>query len=140
MTVAPRVLAAVLIVAFAAGCASKRPVLYPNPHYLEVGEAAADSDVEDCVELAHSYGHEAPDPEKRVAGEAVKGSVAGAIVGGAVGWVLGNPGRGAGAGAAGGGAGGSLRGVSRARDPDPIEKRFVEVCLHDRGFQTVGWK
>jgi len=47
---------------------------------------------------------------------------------------------GAGAGAAGGGAGGSLRGVSRARDPDPIEARFVEVCLQDRGFQTVGWK
>jgi uncharacterized protein YcfJ len=140
MTVAPRALAVVLIVVLAAGCAPKRPVLYPNPHYLEVGEDVAAQDVQECVELAHTYGHEAPDPEDRVAGEAVGGSIAGAIVGGAVGWVLGNPGRGAGAGAAGGGAAGGLRGMSKARDPDPIEIRFVEVCLRDRGFLTVGWK
>jgi hypothetical protein len=30
--------------------------------------------------------------------------------------------------------------VSRVRDPDPIEMQFVETCLRNRGFQTVGWK
>jgi uncharacterized protein YcfJ len=139
MTVAPRALAVVLIVV-AAGCAPKRPVLYPNPHYLQVGDEVAEQDVQECIELAHAYGHEAPRPGDRVAGEAAGGSIAGAIVGGAVGWVLGNPGRGAGAGAAGGGAAGGLRGVSRVRDPDPIEMQFVETCLRNRGFQTVGWK
>jgi uncharacterized protein YcfJ len=140
MSVAPRALTVGLIVALAAGCAAKRPVLYPSPYYLEVGEEVAEFHIEECIELARSYGHEAPAPGERVAGEAAKGSFVGAIVGGAVGWVLGNPGRGAGAGAAGGGAGGGLRGASRTRDPDPIERRFVETCLQERGFQTVGWK
>ena len=32
-----------------AGCATRRPVLYPSPKLNEVGRAAARDDVEECV-------------------------------------------------------------------------------------------
>jgi hypothetical protein len=122
-----------------AACAPKRPVLYPNEHYREVGRAAAESDIDHCIELSVSEGHEV-DPGKQVAGSTVAGAAAGAVVGTAVGAVLGNPGRGAGAGAAGGGAKGLLRGSARASDLDPVQKRYVEECLIERGYKPIGWK
>ena len=47
---------------------------------------------------------------------------------------------GAAAGAAGGGAGGLMRGAWKSGDPDEIERRFVEQCLRDKGYQVIGWK
>jgi outer membrane lipoprotein SlyB len=120
-------------------CAKKRPVLYPNATYHAAGPTVAQKDIDDCVQMAADYGHET-DRGKNVAGSTVKGAAVGAAIGGAVGLVTGRPGRGLAAGAAGGGAGGMTRGAINSGDPDEIERRFVEQCLRDKGYQVVGWK
>jgi uncharacterized protein YcfJ len=120
-------------------CAKKRPVLYPNATYHAVGPTVAQSEIDDCIQMAADYGH-ATDQGKKVAGSTAKGAVVGGAVGGAVGLVTGRPGRGLAAGAAGGGAGGLARGAMKSGDPDEIERRFVEQCLRDKGYQVIGWK
>ena len=122
-----------------AACAKKRPVLYPNATYNSVGATAAKADIDDCIRLAADHGH-ATDAGKNVAKSTAAGATVGAAVGGAVGLVTGNPGRGLAAGAAGGGAGGLTRGAMKSGDPDEIERRFVEQCLRDKGYQVIGWK
>ena len=113
-------------------CAKKRPVLYPNATYNSAGEAAARTDIDDCIRLAADHGH-ATDSGKNVA----KSTAGGAAIGAAV---TGSPGRGLAAGAAGGGAGGLARGAMKSGEPDEIERRFVEQCLRDKGYQVIGWK
>jgi uncharacterized protein YcfJ len=120
-------------------CAKKRPVLYPNATYHAAGPSVAQSDIDECIQMAADYGH-ATDQGKKVAGSTAKGAAVGAAVGGAVGLVTGSPGRGLAAGAAGGGAGGLARGAMKSGDPDEIERRFVEQCLRDKGYQVIGWK
>jgi outer membrane lipoprotein SlyB len=61
-------------------------------------------------------------------------------VGAAAGAVVGRAGRGAAMGAAGGGSAGLLRGLFGSRDPDPVQKRFVEKCLREKGYQVIGWQ
>lgn len=120
-------------------CAKKRPVLYPNATYQAVGATAAQRDIDECIQMAADYGH-ATDRGENVARSTVGGAAVGAAVGGAVGLVTGRPGRGLAAGAAGGGAGGLTRGAMKSGTPDEIERRFVEQCLRDKGYQVVGWK
>ncbi len=120
-------------------CAKKQPVLYPNATYNAAGPTAAQADIDDCIRLAADHGH-ATDAGKNVAKSTAAGAAVGAAVGGAVGLVTGNPGRGLAAGAAGGGAGGLTRGAMKSGDPDEIERRFVEQCLRDKGYQVIGWK
>ena len=120
-------------------CAQKRPVLYPNATYQAAGATAAQRDIDECIQMAADYGH-ATDRGKNVAQSTVGGAAVGAAVGGAVGLVTGSPGRGIAAGAAGGGAGGLTRGAMKSGTPDEIERRFVEQCLRDKGYQVVGWK
>jgi hypothetical protein len=120
-------------------CAKKRPVLYPNPIYQSVGKAAAEADIDDCIQLAADHGH-ATDSGKNVATSTAKGAAVGAAVGGAVGAVTGRLGRGLAVGAAGGGAGGLARGAMKSGNPDEIERRFVEQCLRDKGYKVIGWK
>ena len=50
-----RVASAVVTAALLAGCASPRPVLYPNALYEEQGEQAAQAEVDRCIQLAHTY-------------------------------------------------------------------------------------
>jgi len=33
-----------------------------------------------------------------------------------------------------------VRGTSKAAEPSPIHKRFVEKCLRDRGYEPLGWE
>ena len=120
-------------------CAKKRPVLYPNLTYQTAGASGALADIDECVQLAADHGH-ATDYSKNMAASTAKGATTGSVVGGAVGAVTGRPGRGAAAGAAGGGAGGLMQGVWKSGDPDDIERRFVEKCLRDKGYQVLGWK
>ena len=30
--------------------------------------------------------------------------------------------------------------VHRARDPDPIEKAYVNRCLAQKGYEVLGWR
>ena len=121
-----RAAALLLPLAFLACSGTKRPVLYPNALYEEVGEAAAQEDVTHCIEVARA--HDLSD--ERTAGDAARGatrgSLIGAAVGAAMGWVLGNPGRGAAAGAAGGGHARSREGrhaLGRRRQRLPALRR-----------------
>ena len=65
-----------------AGCATQRPVLYPNAKLKRIGNEAAQRDVDDCMRMAEQYGVSPGIGEKvaRRAGE-------GAAVGGATGAV-----------------------------------------------------
>ena len=121
------------------GCAPKRPVLYPNRTLEEVGHAAAQRDIDDCLAFAEAYGLEAR-PEVRTAKSTAAGGAVGGAAGAASGAVRGNAGRRAGAWAAGGAAAGFMRGLFRWRDPDPIQARFVQICLSDQGYRVIGWR
>lgn len=130
----------VVTLLWVAGCATQRPVLYPNHTLQDVGWDAAQADVDACIDEARAYGAGGPHPAAKTAGSTVVGSAAGAAVGSVVGAVRGRPGRGAAAGAAGGAVGGFLRGVFRSRRVDPIEQRYVNICLSRQGYEILGWK
>ena len=121
------------------GCATKRPVLYPNYHLVMVGHEEAALDIEDCMALARDYGAESGKGEK-IAKDTVTGAAVGGATGAAVGAVVGDFGKGAAAGAAGGAAGALTRSVIRSGNPDPLFRRFVEKCLRDKGYETIGWR
>ena len=75
-------------------CADKRPVLYPNAHLKQVGHAAAQADIDACIQYAvdnEAAGNKGEEIAKSTAG----GAAVGGAVGAATGAVLGNLGRGA---------------------------------------------
>jgi len=136
----PRLLSLLLLAALALACAPKRPVLYPNETVNNVGWDAAQRDIDECLKFAEAYGL---DPNR--AARAAQSSAGGAAVGGATGATWGavrgvNAGNRAAAGAAAGATGGLMRGLFRWRDPDPIQVRFVAVCLRKQGYEVIGWK
>ncbi len=129
----------ILILIFC-GCARQRPVLYPNSYLSEVGNERAQADIDACVRLATEYGAEENKGEK-IAKDTAASAVVGAVAGAAVGAVLGdNVGRAAGAGAAGVGAATLTRKTIDSGEPDQVFRRFVEKCLHDKGYETIGWR
>jgi hypothetical protein len=130
--------AASLLALLLAGC-TKKPVLYPNATYLRAGEEVAERDVETCIEWAKAAGADT-NRAGRVAGSTAGGAATGAAAGAAAGAVRGGAGTGAAMGAAGAAAGGLVHGLLRWREPDPVEQRFVEQCLYERGYQPIGWR
>jgi len=121
-----------------AGCATHRPVLYPNPKLNEVGHTVARRDVEDCKHVADGL------VQSRAAGDAAKrtvtGSAVGAAAGAAGGAIWGNAGRGAASGAAGGAAAGLVSALFSAPEPSGIYKNAVNTCLAERGYRVIGWE
>ena len=120
-------------------CAQQRPVFYPNAHLKYVGKETAESDIEDCLQLAADYGAK-EDSAAKVAKDTAKGAAVGGAAGTAVGAVTGNLGVGAAAGAAGGGASSMTRSIIDSDKPGPVFKKFVDQCLRDKGYQTIGWR
>ena len=120
-------------------CAQQRPVLYPNAHLTHVGRETAESDIDDCIQLAIDYGAK-EDSGTKVAKDTAKGAAVGGAAGTAVGAVTGNLGVGAAAGAAGGGAASMTRSLINSGKPGPVFKKFVDQCLRDKGYQPVGWR
>ena len=127
------------VLVLSSGCSAKRPVLYPNETLNHVGWEAAQRDVDECLAFAESYGV-AGHPAARTAGSTAAGGAVGGAIGAAGGAVWGDPGRRAGVGAATGATAGFFRGLFRWRDPDPIEARFVGVCLAQQGYRVIGWR
>jgi len=122
------------------GCAQQRPFLYPNSHLAYVGHEKAQADIDACMQLAKKYGAEKNKGEK-IAKDTAAGAAVGAVAGAAIGAVLGNNvGRAAGVGAAGAGAATLTRKTIDSGEPDPLFRRFVEKCLHDKGYETIGWQ
>ncbi len=134
----PALLGAVVLLALP-GCSTKRPVLYPNHQIASTGPELVNDEVDRCIQSAKDYDLGERRPE-RVAERTVERGTVGAAAGAAGGAVWGNPGRGAATGAAAGAAAGFVRGVFRSRDPDPLHKRYVEICLRNEGYQVIGWK
>ena len=121
----------IFIILIFCGCAQQRPVLYPNSHLAYVGQEKAQADIDTCMHLAKKYG----------AGDTAAGAAVGAAAGAAIGAVLGNNvGRAAGVGAAGAGAATLTRKTIDSGEPDPLFRRFVEKCLHEKGYETIGWQ
>jgi hypothetical protein len=119
-------------------CAAKRPVLYPNARLQQAGEEQAREEVDECIAFAASHGH-GSEPAGRAATRTTGGAAVGAATGAAAGAVLGNAARGSAVGAAAGGTRSLLRGLFAWRDPDPIERGFVQECLSERGYRVIGW-
>ena len=130
---------AALALLFVAGCATnQKPVLYPNAHLKNVGDATAQRDIHVCIESAENSG------VSKSNNQVVKSGAQGAAVGGAtaaVGTLIrgGSVIQGAAAGAAVGGTAGAVHGAFR-NDVNPTYKNFVQRCLHDRGYDVIGWQ
>jgi outer membrane lipoprotein SlyB len=127
------------IINFTIGCSTKRPILYPNSKLQAVGKINAEHDVDYCIRLSGQAGVRTNQGEK-VFEKTAKGGVKGAAVGTAAGAVTGRVGRGAGVGAAARGMSGFIDGLFSSNDPDPIQRRFVEECLREKGYRPIGWQ
>jgi hypothetical protein len=139
---------AAIILSFAfVGCASQRPVLYPNERLQRVGQPAADRDINECMQRAEAYvasgGRNGKALEQAAVGGGT-GAAIGAAAGGAGGSVWGHAGTGAAAGAAGGAAAGVTRGLihglTRKQNPSPVYRNFVDRCLREKGYDPIGWQ
>ncbi len=121
-------------------CASPKPILYPNDQLEVVGRAAAAGGREVCRARADAAGAHR-DPGK--AGEIAKGTAVGGGIGAASGAVAGaisgSPGLGTAIGAAAGATAGLLRSLFKESRPSEAHVNFVNRCLHERGYDVVGW-
>jgi OmpA family protein len=139
-------LALVMLVLGLGACATPRPVVYPNAQYQRVGQAAAERDVDDCMQRAQQFvssGGHAAGAAGSVATSTAVGAGTGAAIGAVGGAVTGNAGEGAAVGAATGGTAGLLGGLfgaSQSRGPDPVFANYVDRCLRERGYDPIGWK
>ncbi len=119
---------------------SKKPVLYPNATYYDRGPEGAEFDIDQCRDWADAAGA-GTGRAGRLAGGTATGAATGAAAGAAAGAIRGGgAGIGAATGAAAAGAGSLVRGLFRWREPDAVERRFVEMCLRERGYQPIGWR
>jgi outer membrane lipoprotein SlyB len=133
-----RIAVAALTVVLNACAAMQRPVLYPNAHLKDVGDATAQRDIDECQQLAENSGMSKSNDQvvKRGAEGAAVGAAAGSVgtlVGG------GSVGAGAGVGAAIGATAGAVRGAFSDHG-NPIYRNFTQRCLQDRGYDVIGWQ
>jgi hypothetical protein len=133
-----RRLAACSIVLLVAGCATQRPVIYPNAHAQAVGEAQQRRDVDECIALADDTASSGE--AGALARDTAVGGTIGAASGAAGGAVYGNAGTGAAAGAAGGAVAGFLGRLFRPRPPNPGYVGVTNQCLQERGYRVAGWQ
>ncbi|MDH5563470.1 MAG: glycine zipper family protein [Nitrospirota bacterium] len=120
------------------GCSGPRPILYPNNHLKQVGQDQAEADMEECQQLAENYVPE--NDTATVAGNTAIGAGTGGAVGAVGGAIRGAAGSGAAFGAAVGATAGLIRGIFQASQPSPTYKAFVNRCLNERGYESIGWK
>ncbi len=124
-----------------AGCATHKPILYPNEHYQQVGADAAQADIQDCMAMAKEAGAFSSDGRTaQVATGTVAGGAVGSAAGAVGGAILGHPGRGAMVGAASGATAGFLRGLFKRSPPSAAFTNYVDRCLRDRGYDPTGWQ
>lgn len=130
-----------------AGCATQRPVLYPNEQFKRVGSSVAERDTGDCIHQAEVYVASDGRTGRAVQGAATEAATSasiGAAAGAAGGAVVGHGVTGAGVGAAGGAAASAARslihGLTGKQNPSPVFKNFVNHCLRDKGYDPIGWQ
>ena len=131
---------AVLVsVAAILGCATPAPVLYPNAHLENVGEAQSKRDIAYCETLANEYVQN-PSQVKKTAASGLGGAAGGAALGAIGGAIAGDAGQGAAIGAAVGAAAGILSSMSQSDTADPTFEAFVDHCLNQHGYKVIGWQ
>jgi hypothetical protein len=142
MAIKKMVLPLIIVVFLAAlsGCATKRPVLYPNDMLQQVGKTQSQADIDYCLQFAEEHG-----AKENTGGKIVKDSAGSALVGAAAGAAMaavfgGDIGESAAVGAAGAGAATATRGVINSGDPDAVFRSFVEKCLREKGYEPTGWR
>ena len=133
-----RLASLVLLALLALAACATHPIVYPNEKLRKSGQVSVEADTAACTAEAKEYLESGRVPE--LAKQTGEGAVVGGAVGAAVGAVTSSVGRGAAAGAAGGAAGSLAHGLWHWRDPDPVEKRYVERCLSERGYDVIGWR
>ena len=102
-----------LVLLCAAGCATtQKPVLYPNAHLKNVGDATAQRDIGECMQLVENSG------VAKSGNQVVKRGAEGAAVGGTA---------------------GAVHGAFR-NDTSPTYRNFVQRCLRERGYDVIGWQ
>ena len=122
-----------------AGCATQRPVLYPNVKYNQVGPEIAQRDVDDCIRFAEQSGVTYSAGGK-VARSGAEGAAVGGAAGAGAGAVRGNVGERAATGAAAGAAAAATRGAIHSGEPGSVYRGFVQRCLRERGYDVIGWQ
>lgn len=120
-------------------CAGNQPVLYTSPAGGDPNAGAAAA--AECGRLAEQagatrYGGQVGQTATDTARNAAAGAAAGAV-GGAI---AGNVAQGAGIGAAGAAAATLVQRIFAPPAPNPAYRAYVERCLRDKGYETVGWK
>jgi outer membrane lipoprotein SlyB len=131
---------AIALLALVAACGMRKPVVFKDDHYQEVGEAQVQQDVSDCMEVAKSEVGAGSGELGQTATRTATGTVVGGAAGAAGGAIWGNPGRGAASGAVAGFVGGLLSSLFGKKEPDPVYKGYVDRCLRQRGYDVAGWR
>ena len=140
----PTVWIAGSILLLISACSSTGPIIYPNTHFLSMGKAAAEKDIEVCRKLAESAGASEENGKLgNVASSTAMGAGVGAASGAVGGAIYGAAGQGSVVGAASGAVAGLLRGIlysSRSSRPNQAYVNFVSRCLQEKGYEVTGWQ
>lgn len=121
------------------GCASNQPVIYAGPTGGD--RAVSDAAVAECGRQAEAAGaRQSGGQAGEVAKDTAKGAATGAVAGAVGGAIAGNVGQGVGIGAATGAAVNLVQRLFVPAAPNPAYRAYVERCLQDKGYQTVGWQ
>ena len=120
------------------GCSAQKPVLYPNAHLSKVGHSQAQLDIDACCRQADAYVKSGAGSQ--IAKDAAVAGTVGGATGAAAGAVWGSAGKGSAAGAAAGVTAAATRGLFKAKEPSPVYKNFVNRCLQEKGYSTIGWQ
>ncbi len=121
------------------GWQNRRPHLYPNAHYQEVGPETAQMDIAGCMARA-DVGAPQESTGRDAAVNTVGGAAGGAALGAIAGAIAGNAGTGAATGAAVGGAAGLGKTAYDKRKPSETYQGYVDACLREKGYEVIGWK
>ena len=134
-----RILVAMVVLFLCTGCAAKRPVLYPNELYRSTGSEKAQQEIDDCLkraEEANAQGRLADEVALKTGKSALVGGATGAVIGAISGSAL----RGGLIGAAAGGTVALVSSAMKGPEDSPVFRRFVEICLYEKGYQVLGWQ
>ncbi len=134
-----RLLFVMVILSISTGCAAKRPVLYPNEVYRSTGSEKAQQEIDDCLkraEEANAQGRLADEVALKTGKSALVGGATGAVIGAISGSAL----RGGLIGAAAGGTVALVSSAVKGPEDSPVYRRFVELCLFEKGYQVLGWQ
>lgn len=136
-----KILPIILTSALLLGCAKAKPVIYPNAHYRDIGQQAAQQDIANCMELAHSAGVSSTRREaEEEASKAAGGTAAGAATGAVGGAIAGGAAIGSIAGAATGLTAVIISSMFQKPKNNPVFENFVNRCLQERGYEIIGWE